>query len=469
MPSSIGSSIAGLLGTGSGIDTAALVSQLVSATRTPREAAISSRASENSARISALASATSSLETFSTALTETLKSASYAGQPASTDPTVVSVTALPGGTPTGLPAQIKVTQLALAQSLDSVNLASATTAVGLGTLTLTVGSNTAQIDITAANNSLDGLAAAINETGLGVTAQVVTDVSGSRLLLRGQTGAANAFTLRKLGGDTADTDLQRFTWNGGSGNMTRRQTAVDSIIKLDNATIQSASNTLENVIPYVRIDLNKVSATVPVTIATDEPTTSVKDLVKEFVTAYNTLRSALNSATVSGADASTAGALAGDPGVRDMVQQLARLTTTTLASTGDYKTLNDIGISTNRNGTLALNETRLDAAIAADAGAVARMINPAVSTASDPGLAAAVKAVKDNLQSTNGSLATSKAKYDKLATELSKQLEKLDTEMTDYEARLTATYAAMEKRLNAFKATQTYLEQQIAQWNNSDS
>lgn len=467
MTTSIGTSIAALLGGTGTIDTGALVSQLVNATRGPREAAITSKQSLNGTRVSALASAMSSLSTFATALTETLSSTSYKGQPASNDPSIASIGTLPGGTPQGLPAQIEVQQLAAAQVLESLILGSATTAVGQGTLTLTTASGPHTITIDATNDSLTGLAAAINGAGAGVTASVVTDNRGARLVLKGETGAANAFTLTKEVTDTADVNLQRFTWDGAAGGMTSDQPAVDSIVYIDGILHQNDTNTLDNALPYLRIDLNKAAPGTKVTLATNEPTSSMKELLSEFVSAYNTLKTALNSATAAGGEGKTAGALAGDSGVRDMVNKLSRLTTTALATSGTYKTLSDIGVKTNQDGTLALDSTLFDKAYAADPTGIAQMIAPTTSTASTPGLAKIVSDLKASLEGTSSALTASKSKYDKLAAEYAAQMEKLDKQMDDYETQLSAVYSAMGTKLAALKATQSYLTNQIDAWNNS--
>lgn len=463
--STIGSSVLSSLNAGSGINTAALVADLVAAVREPKEGAITSRQSTNNARISAMASASSSLTTFSTALNDLLSGTGFSGTPASNDTTIANVSALTGGTPKGLPAQLEVLQLASAQVLESTAMTDATQPVGLGTLTLTTASGAKTITITSANNSLNGLASSINSANAGVTATVVTDNQGSRLVLKGATGEANDFTLTP---DTADADLQRFTFDGTTGGMTKRQSALDSIIKLDNVEMHNSSNVVDNALPYVRIDLNKAAPGTLVTLASDQPTTSIRELVTEFVDAYNTLRKGLNSASVTGTDESTAGALAGDAGIRDMKSRLARLTSTNLASTGAYRTLADLGISTNRDGTLALDTKRLDAAIEADPEAVTRMLNPPTSTASDPGISGALKSITDSLLAEGSSFTASQNKYKALQESLADQLDKLNTDMDNYETRLTAVYAKMESQLSAFKATQSYLEQQIAVWNGSN-
>ncbi|MEO8722407.1 MAG: flagellar filament capping protein FliD [Sphingobium sp.] len=465
MTTSIGGSIVNILNGGNGIDTTALVNNLVNASRQPRQAAIDSGNTLNNARISAIASATSSLNSFSSGLTTALQSSNYSGQPVSNDPSIVAVSLIPGGVPTGLPAQIEVTQLATAQTLASVSLTNAATNVGLGTLTLTTATGSFPITIDATNDSMTGLASAINAANAGVSASVVIDNTGARLVLKGITGQANAFTLTNSG--NADTNLQRFTFDGTTGGMALKQSALDSIVKIDNVVMQNTDNVLTNAIPFVRIDLNKAAPGTLVTLATDQPTSTMKDLVSQFVTAYNTLRTALNGATAPGTTTTAAGALAGDAGVRDMVQKLQRLTTTPLVTSGPYTTLNDLGVSTNRDGTLTLDTKRLDAAISANPSAVTQMLNPAVTSVTNPGLAGAVSAIKDSLEASSGSLTTSKTKYDNLKANLDKQLAKLDQNMTDYETQLNTTYSAMQSQLSVLNATKSYLDQQIAVWNNS--
>lgn len=458
--------IASSLGVGSGIDTTALVRDLVNASRQPRQEAINGRVSVNNARISALASAKGSLSTFSNALNELLKGNGYKGQPASNDLTIAAVSISGTGTPSGLPAQLDVRQLASAQTLQSVSLAASTTAAGTGSLTLTTGSGSFNIALTAPSNSLADLAAAINASESGVTASVATDTSGARLILKGATGADQAFTL--AANPDADTDLARFTWNGTTGGMSRSQTAQNAIIRIDNVEMTFASNTVTTAIPNLRIDLNKAAPGTLVTLAMNQPSATMKQLVEEYVGAYNQLRTALNSASAPGTAGSQGGPLAGDAGIRDMGRRLSALTSTVLSPDGPYTTLADLGVSTNRDGTLKLDSARLDKAIAENPAAVTEMLNPAEPSETRPGLAGALKSVTDYLNSADGPLATSSNAYDKLKTALQKQLDALDSSMSSYEERLTQTYTAMQTRLTALKATQSYLEQQVKVWTNSN-
>ncbi|MET0241798.1 MAG: flagellar filament capping protein FliD [Sphingobium sp.] len=459
--------IASSLGVGSGINTTQLVSDLVGAARGPKETQINIKTTTNNARISALASAKSALGTFSGALTELLKSADYAGKPVSGDASVASVSLVAGGgTPTGLPAQLDVRQLATAQVLQSAPLPASSAVAGTGTLTIATASGSFSVTMGNSANTLDDLAKAINDKKGGVTASVATDSNGSRLILKGATGEASAFTV--TAGPTADANLQRFAFDGNSGTLTRSQTAQNARIKLDNVDMEFASNEVTTAIPFLRIDLNKAAPGTPVTIATDQPTATISDLVQEFVQAYNNVKTALNSAMAPPAGGTSNGLLSSDSGVREMSQRLAKLTNTPLTDTGTYRRLSDLGVSTNRDGTLAIDTKRLEKAIADDPAAVTAMINPTVASKERPGLGGALKSVTDYLSAENGPLASSAKVYDKLKTSLATQLEKLDVSMTSYETQLTKTYSAMQTQLLAFKATQSYLTQQISVWNGND-
>jgi flagellar hook-associated protein 2 len=469
--------IASALGIGSGINTTQLVADLVNAARSPKENQINTKLTTNNARISALSSAKSSLKTFSDALTQLLQSKEYNGQPSSNDPSIASVTLQTGGVPTGLPAQLEVRTLASAQVLESASLAASNSVAGTGTLTFTLGSSSFDVTLASPTNTLADLASAINAKKAGVTASVVTDKSGARLVLKGETGADQAFTI--AAGVDADTDLQRFVYAGtNTATMSKAQSAHNAEITLDGVDMEFATNDVSTAIPFLRIDLNKAAPGTMVTLATTQPTTTISELVKDYVDAYNKLKTALNqsmapalpaSGAVTSDNIGSVGLLSGDNGVREMAKRLSTLTYSKLSNDGPYQTLADLGVSTNRDGTLKLDTTKLDAALKADPEAVTQMINPTVPDTGHPGLAGVLKGVTDYLNGTDGPLASSTKVYDNLKAALDKQLGKLDDDMTTYEQRLTKTYSAMQTRLLALKATQTYLTQQIDVWNNKSN
>ena len=451
--------IASTLGIGSGINVAELVGDLTNASFQPREKAVESRLSTATLRISALASAKSSLDTFSTALSDLLKGTAFSGQPTSNDPTVATAALIAGGVPKGLPAQLEVLQLAKAQVLQSAALANGAAVAGTGSLKFSVNGVDTTVTLASPANTLADLAGAINSSGAKVSASIVTDQSGSRLVIKGATGTNNAFTITAE--PNADADLQRFA----SAALTTSQTASNAQVRIDNVDMEFTSNEITTAIPFVRINLNQAKPGTTVTLASDQPTKSMGDLVQEFVTAYNSLKGALNTSTKANPASGESGLLSADAGIRDMSRRLGGLVTRELTGSGDYRSLNDLGVSTQRDGTLKLDTVKLNAALAANPEAVTQMLNPSATSTTNIGIAGALKEITDAVNGTDGPLASSKASYEKMRDSLQAQLDKLGIQRSNYSEQLTSVYSKMQSRLVQFKATQSYLDQQIAAWN----
>jgi flagellar hook-associated protein 2 len=249
-----------------GVNSAQLVNDLVTAQLEPKQSDVRERQNLNQARISALASASSALETFSKALSEVLNGRQLTGNLVSTRGDLVAASFIPGQKPQGLPATVQVSQLAAAQSMVSASsYASTSSAVGEGSLTITTSAGNFNVTIDSTNNSLGGLRDAINATNSGVTASIVTDNSGSRLVLRGKEGAANSFTVTGSGGSAA-LDAFAFPPAGGAG-MTSVTTARDSIINVNGIELTNASNQIDTAVPGVRINLlaSSTSSSRPIT------------------------------------------------------------------------------------------------------------------------------------------------------------------------------------------------------------
>ena len=193
------SSIAASLGIGSGLDINALVKQLSDAQRAPKDAQIEKRATLNSTRISTLAEVSGAIDNFSTALTTLISGGSLFTQPTVSEPGLLGAKAVAGARLGGLAAELEIIQLAKAQTLESTTLGARTDPVGQGTLTLTTANGSFDVVIGAANDSLDGLASAINAAGARVLASVVTDANGARLVVQGPTGPANRSEERRGG------------------------------------------------------------------------------------------------------------------------------------------------------------------------------------------------------------------------------------------------------------------------------
>lgn len=375
MVTSVGSSILTSLGASS-IDTSSLVDQLATATIADKKAALTARESSNTARISDLATAVNSVTTFSSSLSTLISGGTLFTQPTSSNSTIVNVSAVAGSRLSGLSATIKVGQLATAQTLTAAPLLNAASPVGLGTLSLTVGSQTKTITINASNNSLAGLAKAIKDAGLGVTASTVSDSTGTRLVVKGATGAASGFSLAMTSGNPGELD--RFVYDPLSYDpdnvtgLTLQQEAKNAELTVDGVAISKATNSFTDVIDGVKIDLASAAPNTTVTIGSSQPADAIKQAVGDFVAAFNEMKTALGAMT------GTNGTLRSDAGLRTLVQRLGALPSTklTYATDGSPTTLAEIGVSTNRDGTLTLNSGKLAAAMTANPTAIEAMFNP---------------------------------------------------------------------------------------------
>ena len=375
MVSSVGSSILTSLGA-SGIDTASLVDQLEKASIADKQKVLTARETANTAKISDLASAVSSINAFSSSLSTLISGGTLYTQPTSSNTSVLQVSAQAGARLNGLSASVRVEKLAMAQTMTAAPLTGASSPVGTGTLELQVGSQTKTITIDSTNNTLAGLAKAIKDSGLGVSASIVTDSSGARLVVKGATGAANAFSLKMTSGTAGELD--RFAYDPATYDpdavtgLTLQQGAQNAELIVDGVPVSKATNSITDVIDGVKLDLMSASPGTTITIGSSQPVDAIKQAVTDFVSAFNEMRTTLKDMT------GTDGSLRSDTGIRSLVQRLSALTSTklTYASDGSPTTLAEIGVSTNRDGSLSLDSGRLASIMASNPSAVEAMFNP---------------------------------------------------------------------------------------------
>jgi flagellar hook-associated protein 2 len=190
-----------------------------------------------------------------------------------------------------------------------------------GSITIQVGSGTAHtISVSSSNNTLAGLAAAINSAGMGVTASVLTDSKGSRLsLVSGSSGAGGNLAITSSIVDTSNSNT--------SLGYSEAVHGVDAQLTVDGVDLSSASNTVTNLIPGVTFQLLSPSTQqsdgsleeLQVVIGNDN--SGVESAIAQMVTDYNSLVSAVN--TQQGKDSSgNAEPLFGSPTLALLQQQL---------------------------------------------------------------------------------------------------------------------------------------------------
>ncbi len=450
------SSIANSLGFGSGLDVKQLVTDLSNASRDPKIQRMASLTQANQTRISALAQARSDLDGFADSLGQMVADGTLRSTPTVSDESILGATSRAGLSADSFAATVVVTQLARAQTSYSAVVADKTAAIGAGTMTLTVGGAQKTITIGAANNNLEGLANAINASGAGVTASIIADEGGHRLILKGPTGETGAFTLTADAG--ADPGLSAFTTSGG---MTQGQSAANAEFTIDGVAFSRATNIIDDVVPGMSLTLKKAAPGQPVDIGASRPLDMIKQTVGDFVAVYNQLKKSLVAASsMSGPTTS----------LRELERELSGLLHKVLSSHGSISKLSDIGITSTKDGLLTVDNARLDKMLASDAGAVEALFNPrrdATHTElSDPGIAFALDAIRDKAVGVNGAIDRASKSLDAKKEALAEQLEKIEEREDAYKARLEKQYGSLEAKLASFKATQTYLEQQIKLWSN---
>jgi flagellar hook-associated protein 2 len=470
-------SIISTLNAGSGIDTGTLVTELVQAQYADKTNSLAQQASTATAQISAIAQLQSDITTFSTSLQSLISGGTLSTQPTTSNASVISASALSGAHIGAVAEQVEVDSLATAQSAaTTTSFTSRSATVGTGTLTLTFGtatvSNGAMTGFTAGsaapvtitigddNDTVDGIASAINAANAGVTATVVTDADGSaRLMIKGQTGAAQAFT---LSGDTPA--LQQLNVGVGQSATTIGTSAQNAQLKLDGVPVQRASNTVSDLITGVQLNLLNAAPGTIVNIGSTTPSANLNEAVNDFVSAYNSIISEITTDTAPGT-----GVLRQDPAVSALQATLAQLTLTQLTPTktaGIPSTLAEIGVGTNKDGTLSVDATQLATAVATYPDAVEAMFTNG-ATASGAGLGGALSAMAISAANPTYGLAASTATYTATQSKIADDQSTLQTDEQTMTTRLTQQFSTMNSVVSTYKSQMSFLQQQIDAWNDA--
>lgn len=449
--------IANNLGFGAGIDTPRLVSDLAAASRAPKIQRVDALARATQTKISAAAQAMSALESLSESLASTTAQASLRTQPGVSNEAVLSAVALSGAPLGELSAQIEVRQLAQSQTIYSGFVASAATPIGEGSLTLSVGGTDFNIAVTAANNSLGGLVTAINAAGSGVKASTITDGNGTRLVLKGETGAAKAFTLSANAG--SDVGLNQFSFGGVGATMTSAQVAQDALFSVDGIAYSRASNYVTDAVTGVGLTLKTVAVGAPVSLSSRRPAEVIRQTLADFVDVFNELKG-----TFAEARNATNGARA----IRALESELGALIGKTVTSDASINSLSDLGISTNRDGTISLDTKKLDALLVSNPDAVEAILAPprdgTRTITTDPGIAESLKAISAAATKPDSPFKTMQSRFEKDLSNVAKDREKIEDREAAYRTRLERQFGALDGRIGALRATQSYLDQQIRIW-----
>jgi len=425
------------------------------------------------AQVSAFGTFNSAVATFQATLTALQNPAQLAGRTAAlADATIATATATAGAV-TGQ-YSIAVQNLATPASLSSApNLGGATAVIGTGTLQISVGGVLDSIAIDSTDNTLQGIAAAINSApgNPGVTASILTTSDGARLVLTGtKTGATNGILVTQSGGDGGLASLVYDPANNLT-TLTQTQAALDANFTVNGYAATSASNQVTSVISGVALNLLKASAAIagtpptytPTTLTIGNDTAGAQTSIGTFVSALNGLLSSIQSLASYDPTTQTAGPLLGNAAVQSFQSQLYKILGQVNAGiTSGPNSLAAIGIGANAQGTYSSNSATLGNALTGNLDSVSKLLS------GPNGIATKLNTFVTQYTQAGGLLDTISNGLKSSLTDNAKQLAALNDRMKVYAATLTAEYNAMDTAVALLKQTQTYLTQQFNQ-NSSSS
>ncbi|MDH3747767.1 MAG: flagellar filament capping protein FliD [Gammaproteobacteria bacterium] len=444
-------------GIGSGLDIAGIVQSLVAAEGQPVETRIGQQEVRAQAKLSAFGSLKSALSDLRDKLA-TIKSPQefLIRQAVSSNENFFTATA---GT-TALPASyaLEVVQLAQAQKLTSGAFVDSDTVVGTGTLTVGVGADTMDLDITVDNNTLAGIRDAINTAtdNPGVSATIVNADSGSYLILTGdKTGAANTITVTQAGGDGGLASLE-YDPGQGLASLTESSPAQDSLIRIDGLDIMNESNTITGAVQGVTISIFAESGGVADVLSIENDETAVRALVGDFVESYNALMSTLDSLTDYDAESDLAAPLLGDATVRGIRDQIRReLSTPVTDLDADFATLTDVGIETQLDGTLTINDDTLSTVLADDFVRFGQLFS------TTDGFGVRLHDLADSFLDSDGIIETRTKGIETQIEGLVDDRDSLNERLASLETRLLRQFNALDSLLATLSSTSNFLAQQL--------
>jgi len=444
---------------GSTIDVQSLVSQLVAAERRPLDDQVKRATSRVTTQISATSALLGALSTFQTSLNSLRTTTAFSTRStSSTDTNILTASATSSAVPGRY--DVVVDRLASAQQISSNAFAQGGThVVGTGTLTVSLGSTSFNVNVDGASNTLAGIRDAINAASdnPGVTATLINAADGAHLVLTSsKTGASNPIQVTQSGGDGGLAQLE-YT-NLDQANYTQLRAAQDArVFVAGTYEATSSTNVIEGVIEDVSLNLVSASPGTTVSIDVSFDKNAAKEKVNAFVAAYNTLRGMLGRLGGYDAASKSAGPMLGDALLSGIDAEIRRTLSTPVQAAGTaIQTLADIGVTTQKDGTLKVDATRLDSALANNFDSVARLFGT-----EDTGVAARLY---DQISARLADGAGIDLRNESLQAEqrsLQKRADDINVRMQTVQQAYLKQFTALDTLLSTLSSTSAFLSQQI--------
>lgn len=473
------------LGIGSGLDAESIVTKLVAIEKQPAQV-IATQNSKLETKVSTwgkIQSAFSALQDAAKALNK----ADFwtATTSSSSDASAVSVTSSAESAAGAY--SVNVSALASAQYIASKPFAAKTSPVGQGEIRIQLGTyandpdnappaatfnakaaaQEVKIPIGPEDNTLEKIRDRINSANAGITASLVTDASGTRLIMRGSTGSENGFRV-DVTEDAAAPGLSALAYDGtkvkAENPMSRTQLAGNAVAEINGISVSSNSNTFSNVLEGVSLTVGKVTSS-PVSVNVTSDTSSIKKGIDTFVSAYNNVVSTIRVQTLYDEASKTAGPLQGDATARGLLSQIRSLMGTETGASSVFSRLPDIGLDIAKDGTLSTKSSKLNAALENLPEMKKFFANVNEADTTKNGIGQRVAELTKKLLQDDGAI---DSKTDGLNSTIKRnkdKIERIEDRVALVEARLRAQYSALDTNVSKFSGLQSYVSAQLAALN----
>ncbi len=465
-------------GIGSGLDINGIVSQLMAIERRPI-AALDQREQTYRTKLSAygtLKSMLTGLQGTAQSLKDTSKFNVF--KPSVGDDKVLSVSASASAVAGSY--SVEVFALAQSQQLTKGGFTSSSQVVGTGTIRLELGSysggvftvnpekSAKNITIDSTNSTLAGIRDAINAAGAGVSATIVNGVGGSQLFLTANdTGLTNSIRITTTDADGNNVDAAGLsqlvydptTAGGNITNLSETKAAQNAALKINGIDVSSASNSISGALDGLTLNLLKTNVGTPTTISVNKDTAAIKAKIEAFVKSYNDLSRTLRDLTAFNSTTRTASPLNGDGAARIVQSQLRNVLSNPVGGgSSGYSRLSEVGITFQADGSLAIDSSKLQAALDNPSKDLSTLF---VSSGSTIGLAGALDKAIDSLVDSDGLLSGRTDGINNSIRDLGKQRDTLERRLQDTEKRLRAQFTALDAAVSRMQNTSTYLQRQL--------
>jgi flagellar hook-associated protein 2 len=455
-------------GIGSGLDIEGIVTKLMAVEQRPLTA-LKTKEAGYQAKISALGTLKGALSALQTAVSALVPASGITPvQKFSIFNTTVADTAIASATATSSAVagtySLEVTQLAQQHRIaTSTGVASPFGADNKllgegGTLTISLGTAGGSTPTKTTALVIDkgatpeAIRDAINSAKAGVSATVINGVNGKQLVLDGNSpGSDQSITLSGIDGLS-------YGVAGNTDEFTQLQPAQGSAFKLNGIAITASSNTVTTAIDGIALTLTKVSETnKPTSVAVTRDTSSLTAGVNAFVKAYNEFNATATSQGSYNTTTKVAGTLNGDSTLRTTQSIMRSLlgNVPSELSGATFQHLSDIGVSVQKNGSLAVDSTKLTAAISSDLPAVANLVSA---------FGRAFKTATEGLTSNSSSsaIASRTEGMQSAIKGLGKQSVAIVSRLNEIEKRYRKEFTNLDVMMAAMGKTSDYLKQQLA-------